>query len=351
MNARGFLALAVSLVVSASVAQAQTRYVDVLFPDPAIVTKDIVYGVARNSTGVKQQLTLDVYQPAGDSATDRPLYIWVHGGNFRVGSKAGIGPIRDYVSRGWVGISINYRLRPELPGNAAVGALTDPASLPPFIDATTDARHDAQAAVRWARKNATELGIDPDKIAMAGDSAGAIISLMVAFNHEDPGKSGNPHHSSEIAAAISQVGSYAPVLLGDVPKPGDPPIAIYHGTHDEQVPYPLAPLVCILQLAVLNDCEYVTFVGETHRIFGTDLARDFLYRHLIVGRSETRFPFIADLESDPIRVLAGVEPAGVDLGATAGAVVPASPQFYQDSTVQLIRYVTNALGLPIIPDD
>jgi hypothetical protein len=347
MNARGFLALAVSLVASAGVAQAQTRYVDVVFPDPPVVTKDVVYGVATNSSGVDQQLTLDVYQPAGDSATDRALYIWVHGGNFRVGSKAGIGPIRDYVSRGWVGISINYRLRPELPGNAAVGALTDPASLPAFIDATTDARHDAQAAVRWARANATELGIDPDRIAMAGDSAGAITSLMVAFNHEDPGNSGTPGPSSEIGAAISHVGAYAPVLLGDVPKPGDPPIAIYHGTHDEQVPYPLAPLVCILQLAVLNDCEYVTFVAETHRIFGTDLARDFLYRHVILGRSETRFPYVADLASDPIRVLAGAEPAGVDLGVTAGAVVPTNPQLYQDNTVKLIRYVTNALGIPL----
>ena len=354
MRARGFGALAALLWVSAGNATAGTRYVDEIFSGVEI-QKDVVYGEAVNADGAKQQLTLDIYRPIGDTATDRALYVWVHGGNFRVGDKSNGNPLTDYAKRGWVGISINYRLNDDLPGNAAVGALTDPASLPAFIDETMDAMHDAQAAVRWARKNATkrkfDLRIDPDRIAMGGISAGAIISLMVNFNHEDPGDSGNPGFSSEIAAAVSHAGAYAPVLLGDVPRPGDSPIAIYHGTNDEQVPYPLAPLACILQLAVLNDCEYVTFVAETHRTLGTDLARDFLYRHVILGRSETRFPLVAELASDPIRALAGVEPAGVDLGATAGAVVPTNPQIYQDNTVQLIRYVTNALGVPLIPED
>ncbi|MGH7803316.1 MAG: alpha/beta hydrolase, partial [Candidatus Binatia bacterium] len=165
MKARGFLALAVSVCAAAGTASAQTRYVDVVFPDPPIVTSNIVYGEATNSMGELQQLTLDVYQPNGDSETVRPTYVWVHGGNFRVGKKEDNSPLVDYVKRGWVGISINYRLRPELPGNAAVGALTDPASLPPFVDATTDARHDAQAAVRWARANAATYGIDTGRIA------------------------------------------------------------------------------------------------------------------------------------------------------------------------------------------
>jgi acetyl esterase/lipase len=355
MNARGFLALAVSLVVSASVAQAQTRYVDVMFDGPPIKTENVVYGMAKNSQGNDEELTLDVYTPDEDEPpADRGLYIWVHGGNFRVGNKGQTGPLLDYVSRGWVGISINYRKRPELPGNAAVGAVTDPASLPAFIDETVDARHDAQAAVRWARANAAGLGIDENKIAIGGISAGAIISLMVAYNHEDPGNSGFEEDvpksvSSAVAAAISHAGAYAPVLLGDIPRPGDPPIAIYHGVLDEQVPYPLAPLTCILQLAVLNDCEFVTFPAEDHATLGTDLARDFLYRHVIVGRAETRFPFLADLTGEPIRVLAGVEPAGVDLGVTAGAVVPKDSTPYVDHTVALVGYVLGALGVPL-PD-
>ena len=353
MKARGIVALAAVLCASAGIASAQTRYVDVLFEGPPIKTADVQYGEAMNSLGVMQPLLLDVYQPAGDpEPTGRGLYIWVHGGNFRTGHKGQTGPLLDYVSRGWVGISISYRLNPALPGNAAVGALTDPASLPAFIQETVDARHDAQAAVRWARANADALGVDADKIAIGGISAGAITSLMVLYNHEEPGDSGFEEDvptsvSSAVAAAVSHAGAYAPVLLGDTPRPGDPPIALYHGVLDEQVPYPLAPLVCILHLAVLSDCEFVTFPAEDHAILGPEFARDFLYRHVIVGRAETRFPFVADLAGDPIRVLAGVEPAGVDLGVTAGAVVPTNPQIYQDNTVKLIGYVTNALGIPL----
>jgi len=343
MGRRGFL---FALVFSAaSVASAQTRYVDATFA--VSVTPNVKYGEATNSQGVLQDLTLDVYQPAEEDPPARGAYVWIHGGNFRVGKKEDDSQLlRDFASRGWVGVSINYRLRPELPGNAAIGALTNPASLPPFLDAVNDARHDAQAAVRWVRANAGTLGVDPDKIAVGGMSAGAITALMVAFNDEDPGTSGTPGVSSTVAAAVSHAGAYAPVLLGDVPKPGDPPIAIYHGTSDEQVPYPLAPLACILNLAALNDCEYVTFLFENHRTLGVDLSRDFLYRHVILGRSDTRVPFVAELEGDPIKLLAGVEPAGVGLGVSAGVVSTTDPQKISDNTEKLVNYVLGALSLP-----
>ncbi|MEX0874522.1 MAG: alpha/beta hydrolase fold domain-containing protein [Actinomycetota bacterium] len=325
-------------------AQAPTRYVDLMFDD-VVVTSDI-YGEAMNSKGELQPLGLDVYQPAGDTASGRGLYIWVHGGNFRVGNKSSSGPLNDYVRRGWVGISIDYRLRPELPGNAAIGAVTDPASLPAFIDETKDAQHDAQAAVRWARDHADDLGIDPNLIAMGGISAGAIISQMVAFNHEDPGSTGTPGVSSEIAAAVSHAGTYAPVLLGDAPRPGDPPIAIYHGTNDEQVPYPTAPIPCVLTLAVGNDCEYVTFVTENHKTMGTDLARDFLYRHVIGGGARTYTPVVADLDGSPVKVFTGAEPGPTDLGFTAGVVSTTDPDVVTANTLQLLRYALNALGIP-----
>ena len=343
---RGVAAAAMLLLLLPIGAAAQgppVRYVDPLFEDVAVST-DIPYGQAVNYKGETQTLLLDVYKPVGDEATGRGLYIWVHGGNFRVGNKSSSGPLRDYVKRGWVGISINYRLNPELPGNAAVGALTDPASLPAFIQETEDARHDAQAAVRWARDNAGDLGIDPNLIAIGGISAGAITSLMVAFNPNDPGDSGNPGPSSAIAAAVSHAGTYAPVLLGDPPVPGSPPIAIYHGTNDEQVPYPTAPLPCVLTLLVGNTCEFVTFVGETHRTLGTDLARDFLYRHVI--QEQTRAEVLTDLESEPVSALARVEPAPyVDLGATVGVVSPTDPAVLQEGTLQLLRYTLNALGI------
>jgi BD-FAE protein len=261
------------------------------------------------------ELLLDIYQPPpSDTDRDRALYLWTHGGNFRVGSKNSPGPLRDYVRRGWVGISIDYRLRPELPGNAAVGALVEPASLPAFIDETKDAQHDLQAAIRWARENAETLGIDPTRIAIGGISAGAITSLMVAFNPEDPGTSGTPNQPSNVAAAVSHAGTYAPVLLGRFPMPGDPPIAMYHGGLDEQVPYPTPILPC--------------------------LARDFLYRHVIQNRSALPLA----IGQDPISVFAGAEPQNLNFGGTVGVFVT-DPERTGTNLQYLVNYVANALGL------
>jgi BD-FAE protein len=349
------LAALIALIAPRSAsALTPTRYKDVIFPTGSLIeTLDVQYGEAPNNStdpayraanGDPMRLLLDIYQPPEvDTDRDRALYIWTHGGNFRVGNKS-ISPssfLRGYVRRGWVVMSIKYRLRPELPGNAAVGALVDPASLPAFIDETKDAQHDLQAAIRWARANAGTLGIDPNRIAVGGISAGAITSLMATFNHEDPGTSGTPDQPSHVAAAVSHAGTYAPVLLGDFPRAGDPPIAMYHGGLDEQVPYPTPLLPCLLTLAMLNDCEYVTFVGERHAILGTDLAADFLYRHVIQNRSA--LPLSIDLE-DPISVFAGAEPGNTNFGLTIGLYQ--TPSERQNENLQyFVNYVANALGL------
>lgn len=350
MRARGvtvgclFVAL-VGVVVGAVPARADgVRYVDEIFTG-VVATNNIVYGQAYNSRGELEQLKLDMYAPAGDTATDRGLYIWIHGGNFREGSKASTAPM-DYVRRGWVTMSINYRLRPELPGNGALGALIEPNQLDPFIAAVKDAQHDAQAAVRYARAHAATLGIDPNRIAVGGMSAGAITSLMVAFNPNDPGSSGTPEVSSAVQAAISHAGTYAPVLLGAFPQPGAPPIAMYHGTSDEQVPYPLAPIPCVLTLAVLNTCEFVTFAFRNHHTMGQDLARDFLYRQVIKQRAATETPLVLGA-TDDIRAVVGVEPAASTLGVDVGAVVPTDTQLIADETIYLLTYALNALGIAV----
>ena len=163
--------------------------------------------------------------------------------------------------------------------------------MPEAQAAARDAQHDMQAAVRYARAHADELGIDPDKIAVGGSSAGGIIALMTAFNEATPGNSGNPGYPSGVAAAVSHAGAYVPILQGAFPLPGAPPIAIYHGTTDNQVPIPTSIPGCVLTIAVGNTCEYVAYVGRIHRTMGTDLALNFLYRHVIIG-PELRVPLV-----------------------------------------------------------
>ena len=51
------------------------------------ITSDILYGNNISYTGSSEDLTLDVYEPTGDTETNRPLMIICHGGNFTSGSK------------------------------------------------------------------------------------------------------------------------------------------------------------------------------------------------------------------------------------------------------------------------
>src|SRR5687767_6513415 len=148
------------------------RFIDKVFGQ-AHQTRDIVYAVAPDLvTGQPVNLLLDVYQPVGDSSTNRPVVIWVHGGGFATGSKANTARVAyEYAQRGYVTLSINYRLDP---GNQCDGAATDPAEIARCNRAKLAAQHDAQAVVRWVRANAGALGVDPGRIAIGGFSAGAV---------------------------------------------------------------------------------------------------------------------------------------------------------------------------------
>jgi hypothetical protein len=123
-------------------------------------------------------------------------------------------------------VSINYRL---LPYNKCCYALTIECT-----NAAFNAQHDAQAAVRWLRANAAQYRIDPDRIAIAGFSAGALTSLFVGSRPEDPGDSGNPGYSSRVGAAVSYSGGLPANNFFDQ---GDAPTMIFHGTNDEVVPF------------------------------------------------------------------------------------------------------------------
>ena len=108
-------------------------------------------------------------------------------------------------------MSINYRLSPDgCSANAPSGSC---------VQAIIDAQHDAQAAVRFLRANAATYGVDTDRIAIGGTSAGAITALNVGYNPDDPGTSGNPGQSSAVKGAVSLSGAK---ILGTA-GPGDAP--------------------------------------------------------------------------------------------------------------------------------
>jgi dipeptidyl aminopeptidase/acylaminoacyl peptidase len=245
--------LALGMVLAA----AGCRYLDPEFQ--SAVTTNIVYGDAINEDGQLEQLKLDLYTPAGDTATNRPVVIWAHGGGFVMGDKSsGAGWAREYARRGYVAASINYRMDEDAGG----------VTYPPNAYETQRigwAISDMKTAVRWFRANATSLGIDPGKIAVAGASAGAVTALSTAITPDDPGDTGDHlAYSSAVCTAISVSGATEPGLV----DAGDAGAIYFHGDQDTTVPYWLAVEAKDAMVSAGLPAKLHTYVGEGHGIAG-----------------------------------------------------------------------------------
>lgn len=249
------------------------RYRDAIFPS-VDVTPDLVYGSAPDLyTGVPQTLCLDLYEPTGDTETSRPAAIFIHGGFFISGDKAGssgqfLG--NDLASRGFVVASISYRLAPTLQD------VDD--------DDILAAGEDAKAAVRWLRANAATYGIDPTRISIVGSSAGAFAACEATYN-ENEGNSGNPVFSSEVNAVVALWGGMRDTaeIQAD-----EAPLCVVHGTLDMIVPFQFSQDLFDAAVAVPIAAELHPFVGvhadltpylDVHE----EEVVPFLYRHLKLG--------------------------------------------------------------------
>lgn len=242
-----------AVVPAPAPARAATRYLDPTFA--VTVRRNVVYGQAIALDGTPVELRLDLYLPKDDTATDRPVYVFAHGGAFYSGDKnAGDAPTwaNELARRGWVAASINYRMG------------TSPVVYP--IDSTLErrqidvARLDMQTAVRWFRANAVSLGIDPARIAVGGSSAGAITALGVAVSADGPFEGDHQAYSSAVCTAISIYGANDPAAIG----PNDAGAFFHHGTADTIVPYALGVATYQAMAAAGLPTALHSYLGEQH---------------------------------------------------------------------------------------
>jgi acetyl esterase/lipase len=207
------------------------RYREEVF-DSVTKAEDIEYATAPDLQDQQATaLTLDLYQPKGDTTVSRPAVIWVHGGAFVRGDKGDKLPAymaTYFAKRGYVAVSINYRLL-RGPRCSAEGGGT-----PACFNAAVEAVHDAQAAVRWLRANAAQYGIDVDRIAIAGESAGGIVAAGVGVSSDFATDDSNSGYSSAVRAWVSISGGLPQGIFVDS---SDAPGLLFAGTNDKVVPY------------------------------------------------------------------------------------------------------------------
>lgn len=189
-----------------------------------VVDEDVRYGVGGvafepgEGAGRHRALLLDVYRPAGAATGLRPALIMAFGGAFSRGSRRDDAVLedghrntpvaeycREFARRGYVCFSIDYRLMQERPDPGVTPTLPPGVALnldrvnhvrgllglPPCtsqmlvdeIEAVTD---DVVNAVSFVRSRWQAYGIDPDRIAVGGFSAGAIGALNAALAERAP---------------------------------------------------------------------------------------------------------------------------------------------------------------------
>lgn len=215
---------------------AQTRYADSVFASYTMST--VTY-----STVYSQQM--DIYQPTGDTASRRPVLLLAHGGSFTSGTRTDDNTITqlcsDFAHKGYVTISIDYRLTPQ--ANLLIG---DSA-----ITAVLEAVSDGKAALRYLHEYADSLKLDTSNIFIGGNSAGAVLFMQVAYieslsqltTHFQAllqnvggldGNSGNPGYSTGFKGVINLAGALnTPNWLSYCSKP----VVSAQGDADAVVPY------------------------------------------------------------------------------------------------------------------
>ena len=219
----------------------------------------------------------DDWQPSDQ----RPAIVWIHGGAWVGGTLEGFMPHARYTAhRGGVGLNLEYRLaRPEGPTLA-------------------DCVADCRSALRFLRRHADRFGIDPRRIAVAGDSAGghlaaALASLPVPDHpDDDPNVSARPDAqllfnpvldlteddwvryavggpaladktSPRPASpeALARARTLSPVFHV---RPGAPPALLMHGRRDTVVPLSQAERFAAASRAASNRCDLVVLDHAAH---------------------------------------------------------------------------------------
>jgi acetyl esterase/lipase len=224
------------------------------------------------------ELPIHIFTPKDHQATDkRAAIVFYFGGGWRSGSPAQFQKHCEYLaSRGMVAMTAEYRVS----GRHGVKAVS--------------CFQDAKSAMRWVRRNAERLGVDPRRIAAGGGSAGghlagalgtvrefdeagedtaisSVPNALALFNPAlvlAPVRGGQARDWSKFPEMEERMG-VEPERLSPIHqvRAGQPPTIIFHGKADTTVPYFTAELFAAEMQAKGNRCELVGYDDQPHGFF------------------------------------------------------------------------------------
>ncbi|HZU72411.1 MAG TPA: alpha/beta hydrolase [Acidimicrobiales bacterium] len=253
------------------------------------IEEGVVFG-----TGGGRDLRCDIYTPP-NLEEPAPAVLLVHGGGWRSGDRSQLRGYGILLGRqGYVCVASEYRLVPESPWPAQI--------------------HDVKAALRFMRAEADRLAIDPQRIAIEGNSAGAHLALLAAGTPnraELEGTGGHEGVGTEVAAAI---GVYTPTLF-------------HHGGAAADGAIPLAALSSEASAEVAAAASPVTHVSA-----------DYPPTMLIHGGADTLVPPAASIVMYSALVAAGV-PAELHMYADQPHAFDREPAYGRQCAAEMLLFL------------